>query len=139
MACIRRRSKPVIPIGRQFSAVRISAENISFKTAFSPLALGMIFMRRCSSTYIRSSRLVVRITLRCWHRHPQMRDAGFEIVHFLRAGFGGVDALGEGRLGWFDHGRRFLGSGRATCGHDRKRSRRRFFEEAARRAGRDDP
>ena len=36
------------------------AENISFSTAFSPNALGMILSRRRSSTKKRSSRLVVR-------------------------------------------------------------------------------
>ena len=65
MACIWHRSKPVILIGRHFSAARIRAGNISFKTSFSPQASGMIFMRRRCSTNNRLSRLVVRIILRC--------------------------------------------------------------------------
>jgi hypothetical protein len=55
-----RRSKPVIVRPRQRSAARIMAPYISFRTAFSPNALGMILRRRRSSRSSRSSRFVVR-------------------------------------------------------------------------------
>ena len=51
------------------------------------------------------------------------------------AGLGGADALGEGGLGFVGHGLQLLLLGRATGGQNRKRSRRRFFEEAAWRCG----
>ncbi len=47
------------------SAARMSAPNISFKTARSPNAFGMILRRRRSSTNNRSSKFVVRIARRC--------------------------------------------------------------------------
>src|SRR3954471_21351950 len=50
---------------RQRSAARISAANISLRTAFSPKPLGMIFSRRRSSTNRRSRRFVVRVARRC--------------------------------------------------------------------------
>src|SRR5262245_7293747 len=43
----------------------MSAPNISFKTALSPKAFGMILRRRRSSTKRRSSKFVVRIPRRC--------------------------------------------------------------------------
>ena len=47
------------------SAARISAPNVSFKTALSPNAFGMILRRRRSSTNRRSSKFVVRMARRC--------------------------------------------------------------------------
>jgi mRNA interferase MazF len=46
------------------SAARVIAPNISFKTAFSPNAFGMILSRRRSSTNRRSRRFVVRVARR---------------------------------------------------------------------------
>ena len=57
-------SKCVTRTERQRSDARIIAPNISFRTALSPQALGMIFRRRRSSTNSRSRRLVVRIARR---------------------------------------------------------------------------
>src|SRR4029077_18215210 len=73
-----RRSNSVTLTERHRSAARISAPNISFRTARSPKALGIILRRRRSSTNKRSSRFVVRIARR-WV--SQVRDAGFEVVH----------------------------------------------------------
>ena len=56
-------------------------------------------------------------------------------IVFLGAGLGGADAPGEGGLGFVGHGSRLPELGRATGGQNRKRSRRRFSEEAERRCG----
>src|SRR5262249_19182219 len=64
-AAICRRSNSVTLTERHRSAARMSAPNISFKTALSPNAFGMILRRRRSSTKRRSSKFVVRMARRC--------------------------------------------------------------------------
>ena len=119
-AVIWRRSKPVMPIGRHFSDARVIAANISFNAGLSPQALGITFMRRRSSPNRRSSRVVVRIALRCRRDQP-------------RAHRGHLPALSLDRPrrpadGPADHADAHRGRGRRVPGH-RPRAHARYRQQ----------
>ena len=64
-------------------------------------------------------------------------ETGNHVVPYVvlfGAGLGGADAPGEGGFWFVCHGSRLLLLGRATDGRNRKRSRRRFSVEVARRS-----
>jgi hypothetical protein len=77
---------------RQLSAARIRAPNISFRTGFSPKALGTIFSRRPSlaEQTLDQIRRAGRATM--GNRQAQVRDTGFEVV--VEAPHGSRQAVG---------------------------------------------
>ena len=73
---VRRRSKPVTPIGRHFSEARVIAANISLSTAFPPRAFGITFIPRRSSPNRRSGRFVLRVRFPSRVLRPAPLEAG---------------------------------------------------------------